>query len=229
MDEEIGSACIKRHQGNQLVADRLMTLEGLEEEDEEIRQDLSCPFCYKDFDADTLCHHLQDEHCFQANRKQVCPICTAKIEKDMLEHITRQHGYMFKTQRRTSHNEGIPLNRKLSFLGKNPHEGVHRSSHKGTSAGAGFNTPSATLDPLLSSFVYSMPNCEAKKQPERSLSSEESLTKNCAASSSSSVQVITSSESSHTLQNQEQTTDELSGKVNFVQHLVLSTILGDEF
>ncbi|XP_059067812.1 protein DEHYDRATION-INDUCED 19 isoform X2 [Cryptomeria japonica] len=198
MDEEIGSACIKRHQGNQLVADRLMTLEGLEEEDEEIRQDLSCPFCYKDFDADTLCHHLQDEHCFQANRKQVCPICTAKIEKDMLEHITRQHGYMFKTQRRTSHNEG-------------------------------FNTPSATLDPLLSSFVYSMPNCEAKKQPERSLSSEESLTKNCAASSSSSVQVITSSESSHTLQNQEQTTDELSGKVNFVQHLVLSTILGDEF
>lgn len=231
MDEEIWSDCIKHQQANQLVADtdRLMPLEGLEEEDEEIRQDLSCPFCYKDFDADTLCRHLQDEHCFQANRKQVCPICTARIEKDMLRHITLQHGYMLKSHRRTSHSEGIPSNRKLSFLGKDPHERVHRSSHKRTSNGAGFNSSSATLDPLLSSFVYSMPICEAKKQREQSLSSKEILAKNCTSISSSGVQVITSAESSVTLQDLDQTTDELSGQIDFVQHLVLSIILGDEF
>uniref|UniRef100_A0A0D6R3D9 Drought induced 19 protein type zinc-binding domain-containing protein n=1 Tax=Araucaria cunninghamii TaxID=56994 RepID=A0A0D6R3D9_ARACU len=223
MDADFRSFYIKRQQAIELAArsDRLINLQGLEEENEIARRDLACPFCYKALDIDALCHHMQDEHHLHSNNKRVCPICGAKSGKDVLGHIALQHGRLFKARRR-SHNGGIPTNSISFYLGKELQE--RHSFHREAFGSVGSNSSTATLDPLLSGFVHNMLSYETKKISGPSLSSEESLTRN----STSNVEFATSVKSSSTLQEREQKFEEMSGRVEFVQQLVLSTILGDE-
>ncbi|RWW03726.1 hypothetical protein GW17_00033092, partial [Ensete ventricosum] len=63
------------------------------EVEEEIWPDLPCPYCYEDHDLASLCSHLEEEHPFES---KVCPICSVKIMKDMLNHIIVQHGHLLK-------------------------------------------------------------------------------------------------------------------------------------
>uniref|UniRef100_A0A0C9RYV9 TSA: Wollemia nobilis Ref_Wollemi_Transcript_2109_1246 transcribed RNA sequence n=1 Tax=Wollemia nobilis TaxID=56998 RepID=A0A0C9RYV9_9CONI len=225
MDADFRSFYLKRQQAIELAAhsDRLISLQGLEEENESARRDLACPFCYKALDVDALCHHVQDEHRLHSNSKRVCPICGAKSGNDVLGHITLQHGRLFKARRR-SHNGEIPSNSISFYLGKELQEERRHSFRREAFGSVGSNSSTATLDPLLSGFVHNMLSYETKKLPGPRLSSEESLTRN----STSNVEFATSVKSSPTLQEREQKFEEMSGRVEFVQQLVLSTILGDE-
>ncbi|KAL9690035.1 hypothetical protein QQ045_010428 [Rhodiola kirilowii] len=66
-----------------------------EEEEMEIRQDFTCPYCYEDFDVVSLCSHIEDEHSSES-RAIACPICSVKVTSDIISHITLQHGQLFK-------------------------------------------------------------------------------------------------------------------------------------
>jgi hypothetical protein len=57
--------------------------------------EFACPYCYEDHDVASLCAHLEEEHPFEPHAAP-CPICSDKISKDMINHITMQHGYLFK-------------------------------------------------------------------------------------------------------------------------------------
>ncbi|XP_004293855.1 PREDICTED: protein DEHYDRATION-INDUCED 19-like isoform 2 [Fragaria vesca subsp. vesca] len=102
------------HQSSHL--DRL-SMDDFEVEDE-VRPDFPCPYCYEDFDIASLCAHLEDEHTCES-RVTVCPICSIKVTRDMLSHITLQHGHLFKLQRRRRlRRVAIPNSQALSLLGR---------------------------------------------------------------------------------------------------------------
>ncbi|CBI30603.3 unnamed protein product, partial [Vitis vinifera] len=82
-----------QHHHNSSQLDRL-SIDDFEVEDE-ARPDFPCPYCYEDYDIASLCSHLEDEHSCES-RVTVCPICSVKVARDMLSHITLQHGHLFK-------------------------------------------------------------------------------------------------------------------------------------
>ncbi|XVF27596.1 hypothetical protein REPUB_Repub14bG0122200 [Reevesia pubescens] len=106
------------HQSSHL--DRL-SIDDFEVEDE-VRPDFPCPYCYEDFDIASLCSHLEDEHPCES-KVTICPVCSVKVARDMLSHITLQHGHLFKLQRRRRlRRVAIPNSQALSLLGRDLHE-----------------------------------------------------------------------------------------------------------
>ncbi|KAL9456018.1 hypothetical protein AB3S75_005276 [Citrus x aurantiifolia] len=106
------------HQSSQI--DRL-SIDDFEVEDD-VRPDFPCPYCYEDFDIASLCSHLEDEHSCES-KVTVCPICSVKVARDMLSHITLQHGHLFKLQRRRRlRRVAIPSSQALSLLGRDLRE-----------------------------------------------------------------------------------------------------------
>ncbi|AQK70765.1 drought-induced 19 [Zea mays] len=65
------------------------------EPEDDLHSDFPCPYCYEDHDVASLCAHLEDEHPFESKIVS-CPVCSARISKDLVDHITLQHGYLFK-------------------------------------------------------------------------------------------------------------------------------------
>ncbi|GLJ09868.1 hypothetical protein SUGI_0117250 [Cryptomeria japonica] len=107
MDAELWAARVtaaKRHHAvhyntaewasSRIVTDRHFGFDDLEGDDD-MRADFTCPFCYEDFDITLLCYHLEDEHCLET-KNVVCPVCAVKVGRDMVGHITLQHGHLFK-------------------------------------------------------------------------------------------------------------------------------------
>ncbi|WCJ27084.1 Protein DEHYDRATION-INDUCED 19 [Euphorbia peplus] len=113
------------HQSSHL--DRL-SIDEFEVEDD-VRPDFPCPYCYEDFDIASLCSHLEDEHSCES-KVTVCPICSVKVSRDMLSHITLQHGHLFKislktetsNRRRRLRRVAIPNSQALSLLGRDLRE-----------------------------------------------------------------------------------------------------------
>ncbi|KAG6754893.1 hypothetical protein POTOM_040694 [Populus tomentosa] len=62
------------------------------EVEEEVRPDFPCPYCYEDFDIGSLCSHLEDEHSYESKVAvvEVCPICSVKVAQDMLKYMQRR-------------------------------------------------------------------------------------------------------------------------------------------
>ncbi|XP_034698100.1 protein DEHYDRATION-INDUCED 19 homolog 4-like isoform X2 [Vitis riparia] len=109
-----------QHHHNSSQLDRL-SIDDFEVEDE-ARPDFPCPYCYEDYDIASLCSHLEDEHSCES-RVTVCPICSVKVARDMLSHITLQHGHLFKLQRRRRlRRVAIPSSQALSLLGRDLRE-----------------------------------------------------------------------------------------------------------
>ncbi|XP_028766593.1 protein DEHYDRATION-INDUCED 19 homolog 4-like isoform X3 [Neltuma alba] len=109
-----------QHQSQNSPLDRL----GIDDFDveDDVRLYFSCPYCYEDFDISSLCSHLEDEHSCET-RVTICPICSVKVARDMLSHITRQHGHLFKLQRRHRLRKvGMPNSKALSLLGRDLRE-----------------------------------------------------------------------------------------------------------
>ncbi|CAO2165886.1 unnamed protein product [Urochloa humidicola] len=103
--------------------------------------EVACPYCYEDHDVASLCVHLEEDHPYEPHAAP-CPICSQRITRDMLNHITMQHGYLFKALLGGGHS--------------------HRSSNTATT--------NISSDPLLSSFGLSFPTSDAP-EPSKSTAS----------------------------------------------------------
>ncbi|XP_078438767.1 protein DEHYDRATION-INDUCED 19 homolog 4-like [Wolffia australiana] len=186
--------------------------------EEDGRLDFPCPYCYEDHDIASLCFHLEEEHAFES-KATVCPICSSKISRDLVNHITIQHGNLFKVQRRRRLRKiAMPNSQVLALLGRDLRE-AHLQMILGNGATHQSNPPPA--DSLLSLLSLPPPEPEeppksapvAVDPPKRALPS--SLTKK------------PSFDSSLTREEKEQKMEEAAARATFVGHLVFSTLLGD--
>ncbi|CAN0853146.1 Protein DEHYDRATION-INDUCED 19 [Linum grandiflorum] len=109
------------------------------EVEEDVRPDIPCPYCYEDFDVLSLCSHLEDEHPCES-RVTVCPVCSIKVARDMLSHITLQHGHLV----------AIPNSQTLSLLGRDLREAHLQVLLGGSGVGSGYRSSSSSFDPSLS-------------------------------------------------------------------------------
>ncbi|KAF6155887.1 hypothetical protein GIB67_039218 [Kingdonia uniflora] len=165
---------ILHHHHNSQQLDRL-SFNDLEVE-EEIRPDFPCPYCFEDYDIISLCSHLEDEHSFES-RVTICPICSVKVTRDMLNHITLQHGNLFKMQRRRRlRRVALPNSQSLSLLSRDLREahlqvllggGTYRSSNA--------NSSNTLTDSLLSSLVLNFPASETEDVSKSAVTSAEDI------------------------------------------------------
>ncbi|XP_058095807.1 protein DEHYDRATION-INDUCED 19-like [Magnolia sinica] len=230
MDSDLWSsrlAAAKRHyslQHHQNPQSDRLSFEDFEVE-EEVRPDFPCPYCYEDHDMASLCSHLEDEHSFES-KVAVCPICSVKVARDMLSHITLQHGHLFKLQRRRRlRRVAIPNSQSLSLLGRDLREahlqvllggGGYRSSST--------NTSNAVTDSFLSSLVLNFPASEAEEISKSAASSAEDTS----IKKPTSTQTWKSSfDSSLSNEEREKKMRQATVRAKFMQDLMLSTLFGD--
>ncbi|CAA3026232.1 Hypothetical predicted protein [Olea europaea subsp. europaea] len=196
------------------------------EVEEDIRPDFPCPYCYEEFDIASLCSHLEDEHSFES-RATVCPVCSVKVTSDMLSHITLQHGYLFKLQRRRSRSRrvAIPNSQALSLLGRDLRE-AHLQLLLGGSGYRSNNATSsnATTDSFLSSLVS---NLSASETDEISKSVMSSIGDNSSTRVTSQNIWKSSFDSSLSREEREKGTRQAAGRAVFVRDLLISTLLAD--
>lgn len=212
---------LQHHQNSQL--DRL-GMDDLEVE-EEIRPDFPCPYCYEDHDITSLCTHLEDEHPFES-KVAVCPICSVKVARDMLSHITLQHGHLFKLQRRRRlRRVAIPNSQALSLLGRDLRE-AHLQVLLGSGGYQSSNTAASTAvtDSLLSSLVLNFPTSEVEEPSKSTISSAD----NFINKKTTPLQAWKSSQDlSLSREEREQKRKQATVRASFVQDLLLSTLFMD--
>ncbi|KAK7277985.1 hypothetical protein RJT34_23006 [Clitoria ternatea] len=167
--------------------------------DDDIREEFLCPFCSEYFDIVGLCCHIDEEHPMEA-RNGVCPVCTLRVGVDMRKRKSRKGG-SYST---------------LSLLRKELLEGNLQSIFGGSSCIV--SSSNAAPDPLLSSFILPLANENTSSQPH--LHTETRSSKKCSDETASTRNVETS-----TLSVKDK--EEKAKRCEFVQGLMLSTILDD--
>ncbi|KAK8499464.1 hypothetical protein V6N12_011549 [Hibiscus sabdariffa] len=118
---------------NVVVEDLCIDFEEIEE-DGELKTEYPCPYCSEDFDLLGLCCHIDDEHHLEAGYG-VCPVCALRVEMNMVDHITTQHGNVFKSNHRIKLHKGDSYS-TLSSLRKELHDSQYQyflKLHKGDS------------------------------------------------------------------------------------------------
>ncbi|PPD97383.1 hypothetical protein GOBAR_DD05596 [Gossypium barbadense] len=216
MDADPSTLCLsstaRRYQSAlQSRSDMFMGFEEMDGEDD-IREEFPCPFCSEYFDIVGLCCHIDDEHPVQANNG-VCPVCAMRVGVDMVAHITRQHGHIFKRKRRSRRSGSHST---LSLLRKELRDGNLQSLFGGSSCIA--PSSNSAPDPLLSSFILPIVDDSVSVQPQ--LSSETNT-----ATKSSDVNKSERNVQSSPLSVKDQ--EEKAKRCEFVKGLLLSTILDD--
>uniref|UniRef100_A0A0D3ESC7 Di19 C-terminal domain-containing protein n=3 Tax=Oryza TaxID=4527 RepID=A0A0D3ESC7_9ORYZ len=154
-----------------------------------------------------------------------CPICFEKITRDMLNHITMQHGYLFKSGRRMRRFV-IPESQALSLLSRDLRDaqlqallgGGHRQRRSNTTA------TNISADPLLSSFGlgFSTLDSEERSKAPVPIPDDTSIHKDTPAQPWES-----RIDSSLTSEEREQKRKQATDRATFVQGLVLSTLFED--
>ncbi|KAL5989469.1 hypothetical protein ACLOJK_010361 [Asimina triloba] len=180
-------------------------------------------------------------------RLQVCPICSVKVARDMLSHITLQHGHLFKIsfslcdyqklkfpdplvplfleRRRRLRRVAIPNSQALSLLGRDLRE-AHLQVLLG---GGGYRSSSTTAsnsvtDSFLSSLVLNFPASEAEEISKSAISTAEDANIKKAVP----VQSWKSSfEPSLSNEEREKRMRQATVRASFVQDLLLSTLFID--
>ncbi|XP_020105981.1 protein DEHYDRATION-INDUCED 19-like [Ananas comosus] len=223
-------AVAKRHIANLLhqnpqsgFVDR-MGFDEFDAEEEEVRPDFPCPYCCEDHDIASLCAHLEEEHPFES-KVAACPICSVKITRDMLNHITLQHGHLFKIQRRRRLPRfSIPSSQAISLLGRDLNE-AHMQLLLG---GGGYKSSSsmstnAASDSFISSLL-NFPTLEA----EETLKSPIPTGENACIEEETPLKIWKSSfDSSLTNEEREQNRKQVTVRAAFAQCLLLSAIFGE--
>lgn len=195
------------------------------EPEDEVRPDCPCPYCYEDHDITTLCAHLEDEHLFES-KVVACPVCSARISKDLLDHITLQHGYLFKLQRHHRlRRVAVPSNNALSLAGRDLQETYLKVLLGNSSRTSGTNTSSSVTDSLLSSLVLNLSSSEAEDTTKSSAPAvvENSWFKRALPSKTWK----TSPESNLSHEERERRRRRAAVRASFVQHLLVSTLFDD--
>ncbi|KAJ0980614.1 hypothetical protein J5N97_008869 [Dioscorea zingiberensis] len=203
------------------------SFEELDGSDDETRMEFPCPFCHEDFDIVGLCCHIDEEHP-AGGRNGVCPVCAVSVAVDMVGHITMQHGSYFKISfhlpltymhHRRRFHKGLAGAHSIPFLSKaeNRYREVYLESFRGGSSNSSVSS-NAVPDPLLSSFILSMPVADSLKDIL-----VESLDESGVTDKISDENVAESVEPSMPDQNQQ----ERAQRSEFVRELVLSMIFED--
>lgn len=193
------------------------------EVEEEVRPDFACPYCYEEHDIASLCSHLEDEHPFES-KVTVCPICSVKVARDMLNHITLQHGHLFKLQRcRRLRRVAIPNSQALSLLGRDLRE-AHLQVLLGSGGYRSSNThaSNAVTDSLLSSLVLNFPTSEVEELSKSALSTVEEISVKAVAPPHRK----SSFDPSLSYEEREKKMRQAAIRATFVQDLLLSTLFG---
>uniref|UniRef100_A0A0D6R7I4 Drought induced 19 protein type zinc-binding domain-containing protein n=1 Tax=Araucaria cunninghamii TaxID=56994 RepID=A0A0D6R7I4_ARACU len=203
--------------------DRL-SVDGFEVE-EDVRPDFSCPYCYEDYDIASLCSHLEDEHPYES-KLAICPVCNTKVGRDMLNHITAQHGHLFKIQRRRRlRRVAVPHGSTLSLLSRELREAHLQVLLGGGSFRSTNNSSSTVADSLFSSLAFNFPGSEAEEIAKSATSTVEDTS---AKVKTTSQQWKACNEPSLSSEERAQKIKQATLRANFVQQLVVSTLLGDE-
>ncbi|KAF3451439.1 hypothetical protein FNV43_RR07534 [Rhamnella rubrinervis] len=203
------------------------------EVEDEVRPEFPCPYCYEDFDIASLCSHLEDEHSCES-KVTVCPICSVKVTRDMLSHITLQHGHLFKIsfllsnhmqRRRRLRRVAIPNSQALSLLGRDLREahlqvllggGAYRSNSASVS--------NAATDPFLSSLILNFPTSEAEEISKSVVTNADDTS----AKNGARTHIWKSSfDPSLSYEEREKRMRQATGRAGFMQDLLLATLLGD--
>ncbi|TKY72542.1 DEHYDRATION-INDUCED 19-like 7 [Spatholobus suberectus] len=186
------------------------------EGNDDFRAEFLCPFCAEDYDVVSLCCHIDDHHPLQA-KNGVCPICGKKVGMDLVGHITTQHGNFLRVQRRRRVRRGGSAS-TFSILRKELPEGALQSLLGGSSYIASSNTEP---DPLLLSFMFNpVVTDESVSAPPRP-SIEDALVKE--SSKDGFLE-----RKPQQLQLSEEDQVEKARRFEFVQGLLMSTILDDD-
>ncbi|XVF87444.1 hypothetical protein PTKIN_Ptkin18bG0120400 [Pterospermum kingtungense] len=214
---------LQHHHHHSSHLDRL-SIDDFEVEDE-VRPDFPCPYCYEDFDIGSLCSHLEDEHPCES-KVTICPVCSVKVARDMLSHITLQHGHLFKVQRRRRlRRVAIPNSQALSLLGRDLREahlqvllggGAYRSSSA--------NASNAATDSFLSSLILNFPASEADEITKSVVTSSEDIASKNAAPAH---MWKSSFDPSLSYEERAKRIQQATGRAGFIQDLLLSTLLND--
>ena len=184
--------------------------------DEECLPEFLCPFCAEDFDVVGLCCHIDEEHPVEA-KNGVCPVCAKRVGMDIVSHITMQHGNFFKVQRRRRFRRG-GSNSTFSILRKELRDGNLQSIFGGSSRIV--SSSNSEPDPLLSSFMYNAPVVVEPVVVQPDSSTEASVVKESSDEGFSERNI-----QKPQLSDKEQ--EEKARRCEFVQGLLLSTILED--
>lgn len=182
--------------------------------DEETRPEFMCPFCAEDYDVVGLCCHIDEEHTIEA-KNGVCPVCGTRVGMDLVGHITMQHGSLLKVQRKRRYKRGS--NSTLALLRKELREGNLQSFIGGSSY---LGSSSTEADPLLSSFMYHPPQVDEPpvvQPPSQDFSMKKSSVDDFPERNTRASPIS------------ERDQEEKARKCKFVQSLVLSTFLDDNF
>ncbi|KAL2341717.1 hypothetical protein Fmac_009657 [Flemingia macrophylla] len=183
---------------------------------DDFRTEFLCPFCAEDYDVVSLCCHIDDHHPIQS-KNGVCPICGKKVGVDLVGHVTTQHGNFLRVQRKRRVRKGGSTS-PISILRKELREGALHSILGGSSC----IVPSVSEpDPLLSLFMsnpvvadesVTVPSCPSiEEAPVKESSKDGFLEKNPLQ-----------------LQMSEEDQVEKARRFDFVQGLLMSTILDDD-
>ncbi|KAJ6430802.1 PROTEIN DEHYDRATION-INDUCED 19 [Salix koriyanagi] len=221
---------------------RYLTRSDLYEEteaEEDLKAEYLCPFCAEGFDVVGLFCHIDEDHPVEA-KNGVCPVCAKRVGIDIVSHITGQHGNFFKISfyLKSDLHSASPLssltgdyiqrkrrlrkggaNSAFSILRKELREGSLQSLISGSSC---FVSSSNTEpDPLLSPFIFNPPGFDEALNTKPLSSAEASSVKG-----SASEEFLERNVQQPHLSVKDQ--EEKSRKSEFVQGLMLSTILDDE-
>nr|CAB3462298.1 unnamed protein product [Digitaria exilis] len=186
--------------------------EGSDEEEEEraagggAADEIPCPFCGEELDEVGLWCHMEDKHHAEANAG-VCPICTDKVDINLVGHISSQHRGLLKDRWRNRQGSSGSHSSTLAFLKKDPYERISGSSRA---------APVSTVpDPLLSSFVGNFYEVDLPKYAKKvSLDETEVGRDNVEQKAAESV-------------DEPEVKEERTRRRQFVQGLVLSLIFDD--
>uniref|UniRef100_A0A803PWC0 Uncharacterized protein n=1 Tax=Cannabis sativa TaxID=3483 RepID=A0A803PWC0_CANSA len=170
--------------------------------DDDIREEFPCPFCSDYFDIVGLCCHIDEEHPVEA-KNGVCPVCAMRVGVDMHKRKTRKGG---------SHST------TLSLLRKELREGNLQSLFGGSSCLV--SSSNAAPDPLLSSFILPMADDFGSVQPPF-------LTETSSAKKSSTENVSERKVQPAAPPLSVKDKEEKAKRCQFVQGMLLSTILDD--
>ncbi|XP_072966404.1 protein DEHYDRATION-INDUCED 19-like [Typha angustifolia] len=217
-------AAAKRHYASQYHHNSQSDRFGIDEieMEEDVRPDFACPYCYEDHDITSLCSHLEEDHPCES-KVAVCPICSVKVTRDMLNHITLQHGHLLKRCRRLR-RYAIPSGQAFSLLGRDLRE-AHLQVLLGSSGNRSRSSSTANVaaDPFLSSLVLNFPTSEEETSKSLISTAEDACVKKEAALQNWKY----SFESSLTNEEREQKRKHATVRANFVQDLLLSTLFGE--
>ncbi|KAL3827790.1 hypothetical protein ACJIZ3_016592 [Penstemon smallii] len=172
---------------------------------EEKSDELACPFCQEDFDVLGLCCHIDADHRMEV-KPGICPVCATKVVINMASHVIMQHESILKISFQSSRSAIYALRKDLQ-------EKHLRCIKESPSIGS---SSDAAADSMLLSFVNS------PKPAYRPQTVELSSSTRLSGRSSSDDSSMRTQPSLATDRNNERTR-----RCEFVQGLVLSTILDD--